>query len=474
MELVQQSTKARQAGDEGEAQTLLAEARKMDPTNPMVLEHIEPLIPFSALALQAAAGKPAPESQINSLVDRTSMLAGETPGSLRIGAPVLASAIHVAPAGGVKDFNLRGESSDVLRQVASAYGIRAIIDDSVEHKNLRFDLENVTYDQAMAVLMSMAHVFAVPVDETSVLVAKDDASDRQRLERQLEETIDVPGSTNEQLNELAQVVRNVFDVKQATVQTGAGTILVRAPEAVLGPLNKTIEGLIESPGEVLLEVKMVEVNKTRTTDIGTTLPTQFTIFNVDAAATSIVNSNQALGATRNRTRPDSEHRQQPGRCLETDRGRPGPKQSGDEPDWSLRRRPPPDRHLCFDQPDAEPELEFQRQPGARRCADAHRGPPGGDLPRRDPLPHHHLDVHHRPVDPRIGAEQRHHQRRQRSHDCTSGSSSVVECFLAKEDVAGSTPVSRLGCFPPAIHSSSFQSGVRWSMRRPSRGAVPKW
>ena len=26
--------------------------------------------------------------------------------------------------------------------------------------------------------------------------------------------------------------------------------------------------------------------------------------------------------------------------------------------------------------------------------------------------------------------------------CTSGSSSVVECFLAKEDVAGSTPVSR--------------------------------
>ena len=294
MELVQQSTKARQAGDEGKAQTLLAEARKLDPTNPMVLEHLEPLIPFSALALQAAAGKPAYGSQINPLMDRTSMLAGEALGPVQIGAPVLASAIHVAPAGGVKDFNLRGESSDVLRQVASAYGIRAIIDDSVEHKNLRFDLENVTYDQAMAVLMSMAHVFAVPVDETSVLVAKDDASDRQRLERQLEETIDVPGSTNEQLNELANVVRNVFDVKQATVQTGGGTILVRAPEAVLGPLNKTIEGLIESPGEVLLEVKMVEVNKTRTTDIGTTLPTQFTIFNVDAAATSIVNSNQAL------------------------------------------------------------------------------------------------------------------------------------------------------------------------------------
>jgi hypothetical protein len=32
---------------------------------------------------------------------------------------------------------------------------------------------------------------------------------------------------------------------------------------------------------------------------------------------------------------------------------------------------------------------------------------------------------------------------------------VVECFLAKEDVAGSTPVSRSKNSPPAIHSSLF-------------------
>ncbi len=293
IELVKQATNARQAGDEGKAQTLLAEARTLDPTNPMVLEHADPVIPFNALALQTAAGKPTDRS-IDPLADRARLLSGTTRQPWQIEVPVLAGAIRVAPADGVKDFHLRGETRDVMNQVAAAYGIRVVLDDSVEHKNLRFDLENVTYAEAMSVLMSMAHVFAVPLDETSVLVAKDDATDRQRLERQLEETIDVPGSTNEQLNELVNVVRNVFDVKQATVQAGAGSILVRAPEAILGPLNKTIEGLIESPGEVLLEVKMVEVEKTGTSNIGTTLPTQFTIFNVDAAANSIVNSNQAL------------------------------------------------------------------------------------------------------------------------------------------------------------------------------------
>ncbi len=34
---------------------------------------------------------------------------------------------------------------------------------------------------------------------------------------------------------------------------------------------------------------------------------------------------------------------------------------------------------------------------------------------------------------------------------TSGSSSVVECFLAKEDVAGSTPVSRSKSAFSALH-----------------------
>jgi Flp pilus assembly secretin CpaC len=110
----------------------------------------------------------------------------------------------------------------------------------------------------------------------------------------LEETIEVPGSTQDQLNELVNVIRNIFDVHQATVQAGQGSILLRAPEAVMGPLNQTVEGLLESTGEVMVEVKMYEINKTRTTNIGTALPSQFTAFNVDQAANSIVNSNQSL------------------------------------------------------------------------------------------------------------------------------------------------------------------------------------
>jgi len=71
-------------------------------------------------------------------------------------------------------------------------------------------------------------------------------------------------------------------------------IIVRGPQSVFGPLNRTLEPLMETAGEVMLEVRLYEVNKSTTTEVGTRLPTQFTAFNVDQAARQIVNDNQSL------------------------------------------------------------------------------------------------------------------------------------------------------------------------------------
>ena len=302
-ELVQKASKARQADDQEKANNLLAEARAIDPMNPIVIEHSEPIMVSGEQVPQSAvsgSGKAASVDETGSaikspLADRSRMLSiADTREPWKIQAPTLASAIRLAPSDAVKSFNLRGTSADVLRDVASAYGIRAVLDDSVESKNVRFDIENVNYQHAMSALMSMAHTFAVPIDETSILIAKDDPTDRDRLQRQLEETINLPGFTTEQINELANVIRTIFEVKQATVQTTLGSIVVRAPEDIFPPMNRTIEGLIESSGEVMIDVKIYEVNTTRGTNVGATLPSQFTAFNVDQAATALVNANQTL------------------------------------------------------------------------------------------------------------------------------------------------------------------------------------
>lgn len=301
IELVQQATKARQAGDQGKVETLLAEARAIDPENPVLLEHSGPFYVSSASAQQAvpsAPGQVVPNNQTGNntpapLTDRARLIASaEADSSPIVKAPALGGAIHVTPAAGVKSFHLRGASADVLRQVAGAYGINAAVDDSVDRKNLRFDLENVTYQKAMDVLLNMTHAFAVPVDETGIVIARDDMADRSRLESQLQETIYVPGYSAAETTDLVNMLKGIFNVKQ--IDTSQGNIILRAPEDVLDPLNRTLQNLIEASGEVMVDVKLYEVDMTHMVNAGANVPTQFSVFNVDQAANQIVNANQTI------------------------------------------------------------------------------------------------------------------------------------------------------------------------------------
>jgi type II secretory pathway component GspD/PulD (secretin) len=298
-ELIQQAGRARQAGDQGKAETLLAEARAIDPDNPIVIEHSGPFAMSNALRSAASSGQAATNNErgnaaTTGLVDRATLIAGaQIDESSIVRAPPLAGAIHLTPAEGLKNLHLRGVSADVLREVAATYGINAVVDDSVDRKALRFDLENVTYQQAMDVLLSMTHAFAVPVDETGIVIARDDLADRTRLERQLQETINVPGYTPAEIAELVAVAKNIFNVKQIDT-TAQGDIVVRAPEDVLDPLNRTLQDLINATGEVMIEVKLYEIDTTHMTNVGGNVPTQFSVFNVDQAANQIVNANQAI------------------------------------------------------------------------------------------------------------------------------------------------------------------------------------
>jgi general secretion pathway protein D len=287
--LVQQASRTRLLGDSAKADALLAEARAIDPKSPIVLEH-----GIGAASSAAGAVQQSGEPGANSLADRTQLVDASTTPAWKLPPPLIAGAIHLKPSQGPRDLHLRGDSQEVMRQLANAFGIRAVMDDSVEHKTMRFDMDQATFEQAMPVAMTMAHVFNVALDDTSALFAKDDAQDRQRLEPLLEETIFMPATTPEQINELATVIRQVFGITRASVQTTLGAVVVRAPESVLGPMNATLEQLIDSDSEIVLDVKMYETDITRSRNIGATIPTQAGIYSVDAAANDLVQNNQTL------------------------------------------------------------------------------------------------------------------------------------------------------------------------------------
>ena len=260
-QLVQQAASERQKGHDQEANSLLAQARTLSPDDPLVKQHFDspPLPETSALTHQVLAGE-----------------------------------IVVQPLAARQTFHLRSDTRSIVQQVAQKYGLRVSYDASVTSKPIRLDLENVTYEQAMPIVLMMTKLMAVPLDEKTLLVAEDTQENRERLERQMEETLFLPGLSTEQLNDIGNIVRNIFDVKQATVQPHAGTLVLRASADKLDAVNRTLEDLIDGGSEVLLRLRLYSVSKSNTRETGLTPPQSLTGFSPAGAASSLISANQTL------------------------------------------------------------------------------------------------------------------------------------------------------------------------------------
>lgn len=273
-ELVQQAGRARLLGHPEQADTLLAKANALDPENNIVNQH-----------QNAASG---PQSRLETQLRSAEASAFERRTD-RLAGPIVLS-----PSTDVRDLRLRGTTQQVVQQAFSLYGIRTVMDDSVQNQPMRLELDKVGYERASDVALSMAHAFAVPLDQHTVIIAKDTAQNRQRLEPQLEETIYVPGFTSAQMKELGTVVQNVFDVKKASIQSNGGTIAVRAPEDTISAINQTLTDLVDGGAEVVLDINLYSVDRTRRRNIGVQFPQQIGVYNAESAAHDIVSANQSL------------------------------------------------------------------------------------------------------------------------------------------------------------------------------------
>jgi len=264
-QLVQDASKARIAGHDDTARSLLAEAYLLDPNNLIVKQHIDELARDT-------------ESQDAVLLPS---------------AEEAAPPVQIVPKEGRQSIHVRSAANEVLRQVLTAYGITPTIDSSVRNKIVRFDADDIEFAQAATMLKLITGTFFVPLDEKRVLVAQDTRENRAKFEREVLETVYLPGLTASEMSDMGNIARNVFEARQASIRADAHTLTIRAPQDRVAALNHTLEDLLDGRSQVLLNLRLFQVARTRMTNIGVQLPQQTTIFNVPTEVNQIIQANEA-------------------------------------------------------------------------------------------------------------------------------------------------------------------------------------
>ena len=264
-DLIQQAEKARILGKNDVVNARLAEALELDPTNPIVAQHISELADL-------VSGPPKTDDITSSIAD----------------------AIQLEPTPGKHSFHIRADGLSLLRQVLSSYGIAPSFDSSVPSQPVRFDVDDVNFQQAQQLLRLQTNTFFVPLDPHRVLVAKDTRANRQEYERLLLETVYLPGLNTQEITDVSNLARNVLEIQQVAAEPSKNTLSVRGPETRLALFNRTLHGLMDGRSQVLLEVRIYEIQRTRNLNVGVQLPQQFNAFNLNTEIQSVLNNNQQL------------------------------------------------------------------------------------------------------------------------------------------------------------------------------------
>jgi general secretion pathway protein D len=266
--LIQDAAKARMRADVAGARAALSHALDLDPKNDQVAQHLRELGNDETRGMVKPLYSPAADD--------------------------LAGPLQIAPPAGTHSFHIRSSQRQVIQQVFKGFGLEATVDDSVRSTQVRFDVDDATFPQAMRALSMLTTSFYVPLDPHRVLVARDTAENRQKFVPQELETVYLSGITAEELTEMANMARNVFEVTQVNADQSALKLTIRAPHSTLAALNETLSELIEGRDQVLLEVRLIQIAHTSERNTGTQLPQTLTAFNVYAEEQQILNANSSL------------------------------------------------------------------------------------------------------------------------------------------------------------------------------------
>src|SRR6266702_4362895 len=196
-----------------------------------------------------------------------------------------AGVVRVEPNPIRADFHYRGEGRGLLSQVASAFGITATIDDSVVSRQVRFDIQNVDFFTAMRAACAVTHTFWTPLEEKQILILIESPENHRQFDRLGLRTFYVPGiSAPQELNDIVNLLRTVFEIRFVTPHPQDNTIVVRAPIAVLDAATQLIGTLSDSRPQVMLDVHVYEISSTLTRNMGLHIPNTFELFNIPAGA----------------------------------------------------------------------------------------------------------------------------------------------------------------------------------------------
>lgn len=164
--------------------------------------------------------------------------------------------------------NLRFKEADlkeVFKALQKLSGINFLYDESFQSKKISIDISNLSFKDAFERLLLQAKLFYKIIDPQTIIIIPDNPAKRRQYEEVVMKTFFL---SNADPNQIQTLLRSLAEIKTIAINPALNCITVRDTPKKVELAERIIKIHDKSKGELLIDVEILEVNKSRMREYG--------------------------------------------------------------------------------------------------------------------------------------------------------------------------------------------------------------
>ncbi len=156
----------------------------------------------------------------------------------------------------------------IYKALADAAGINVIFDPQLKDENVTIVLTNMEFQRALETLMRQENHFYKVIDERTILIAADNPANRKTYEDLVIRTFFL---SNADVTEVANSLRSLLQTTRISVNKAENSITLRDTADKVAIAERIVEQNDKQLAEVVVDVELLQLNTTKTQDLGVLL-----------------------------------------------------------------------------------------------------------------------------------------------------------------------------------------------------------
>jgi general secretion pathway protein D len=154
---------------------------------------------------------------------------------------------------------------EAYQALGKTVGVNFVFDPEFRDQTINIDLREVPFDQALNALSTVGRTFYRVVDSRIVQVVPDTPAKRREMEQQMVKTFFL---SNADLKETIDLLRIVLGARRIAPLPGANALTINDTPDKVAAAERIIDVVDKQRAEVMVEVEILEVNRTKLKEYG--------------------------------------------------------------------------------------------------------------------------------------------------------------------------------------------------------------